>query len=409
MVKLFDEWYSGNEINIIKNLKEYLSIDTSSPNEEKAFIFLNRYLNSIDFEVTKIYIDPTLKNHELYTYHPNSIINKERFNIKAVDRKNNNKDSLKVLFNSHIDVVPKSSDFLRAFKPEVQNGYLYGRGACDTKNNLIMLVEAIRFLRDNNLPIKKEIEIDLVIEEEITGNGTLAALQDYSSPDFIVVLEPTNLNVYRGHRGVITTQIDIYGKSVHMGSDLTGESAIENAIKIIELLKYLEQKLLNIAHKNNGFKCWEKPVQVNIGKIKGGEWAGSVPEKCTILANIGFTDEFSIKNIKQEITSFIKENCGSINVEIGYPELRNAAYLIDENNIHMNEFLNSVNGVISEKQEKTYGWRVSCDAHYYHELLSKPTIIFGCGDLKDAHSSHERIKLEELKDGIQILANYLSI
>lgn len=408
MDKLFEKWYLKEETNIIQKFTEYLSIDSSSPKEADAYNYLYEYLTSVDFDVTKEYLNANLEEHELYTYHKDSKIDRSRFNIKAKD-KNYNGNLLKILFNSHIDVVPSSHEFENAFNPIIKDGYLYGRGACDTKNNLIMLIEAIRFVKENKLPLKKAIEIDLVIEEEITGNGTLSAVMNNEfPPDFVIVLEPTNLNVFRGHRGVITTCIEVNGKPVHMGSDLTGESAIENAIKIIEILKLLEAKLLKIAKENAGFNCWDKPVQVNVGKIIGGEWAGSVPEKCALIVNVGFTNEFSIKSIQHEIESFIRESCGNMDIEVSFPELKNEAFLIEENNVYLKDFLKIVSGSSSIQSVETYGWRVSCDAHYYNSLLQKPTIIFGCGDLTDAHSSHERINLEEFKRGIQILAKYLT-
>lgn len=392
----------------------YLSIDTSSPNEYRAFDFLKEYLSSINFEIEKQCFHPNTYTHELFTPHKYSNTDSSSYNLKAInnDKIDQQKSQSKVLFNIHIDVVPNSNSFPEGFSPIIKNNYLYGRGACDTKNNLIMLVEAIRFLKENNIPINKQIEMDLVIEEEITGNGTLSSNLHGIDADVIIVMEPTNLQLFRGHRGVITAEIEVTGKPVHMGSDVTGVNAIEGIYDVIKGLKVFEQEMLEEARLHDGFNCWDKPLQINVGKIEGGQWAGSVPENCKILANVGFTDKYTLHEIQEKIRKICtntKNNWVNNNISITFNELKNAAYLTNENDSYLNEFLEIINSNKSKPQHKTYGWRVSCDAHYYHTLAKKPTLIFGSGDLSDAHSSHEKVDLEEFKQGVKILAKYLVI
>ena len=114
---------------------------------------------------------------------------------------------------------------------------ILGRGACDTKNNLVMLVEAIRFLREAGIPLWRTPILDLPIEEEIGGNGTLNLLLHNPSADEAVCLEPTGLQVLRGHRGCLSFQVDVHGRSVHMGSTGTGLDAIAGAIDVIAALR----------------------------------------------------------------------------------------------------------------------------------------------------------------------------
>ncbi|MBT9429856.1 MULTISPECIES: peptidase dimerization domain-containing protein [Symbiopectobacterium] len=68
-----------------------------------------------------------------------------------------------------------------------------------------------------------------------------------------MVFEPTNLDVHNGHRGCLTTELDIQGKSVHMGSDLTGVSAIKRAADVIKSLEQLEGSMLKEASKDGAF------------------------------------------------------------------------------------------------------------------------------------------------------------
>src|SRR5699024_343250 len=176
MIKKFNEWYLKNNSRIQNDFMSYLRINTTTPNEERAYGFIKDYLSGVNLDVEKQYLHENLENHPVYIKNEQSVINPSRFNIKAYSKGNNRKKNKKVLFNVHIDVVPDTEDFPEAFNPYIKDGFMYGRGACDTKNNLIMLVEAIRFLNDNNIPMQKNVELDLVIEEEVSGNGTISSI-----------------------------------------------------------------------------------------------------------------------------------------------------------------------------------------------------------------------------------------
>jgi acetylornithine deacetylase len=410
MKQAFKEWININRKRILQNLMSFIEINTVTPNEDQAFSFINSYISQIDFSVEKQPLFEELQAHPLFINNEFTVVNSNRYNIKVRDTKSKKSKGKKVLFNVHIDVVPETKDFKNAFKPLIKDNYLYGRGACDTKNNLIMLIEAIRFLKDNNIKIQKNIEMDLVIEEEVSGNGTLSAiLQDFDA-DVIIVMEPTNLTVFRGHRGCVTANIDIKGKSVHMGSIDEGVNAIECAVKVMKSLKNFESKLLEDSKKEDAFSIWEKPLQINIGKIIGGEWPGSVPENCKFTCNIGFLPNYSLAEIKDEIIKVCKstgDKWTDANVAVKFAGLKNSAYVVDKEDNNLKNLIASLksNG---KEQNDCFGWRVSCDAHLYNTLTKKPTLIFGSGCLSDAHSAHERVEIGEFELGILVLASYLS-
>ncbi len=403
----FDTWYSKNNILIERTLFSYLSIKTVSPHEYLASDFLEVYLSSIGIDVTRSYFDnQKLLNNSKFTDHPQIDSSMKRFNIHGELHKGETDIKLPtVLFNCHIDVVPDVSEEQRQFQPYSDEEYIFGRGACDTKSNIICLVEAIRFLQESNIPIKKNISIDLVIEEETTGNGTLVQTINGVNADFVVVFEPTSLMVYKGHRGVLTVNLRLQGSPSHMGhnSDIKN---VHNQLKDILIdIENLEEYLQNLCMNNNNFKKSDNTVKINIGKIDGGEWPGSIPSKCDILFNIGFTDELTIQQVEELVQNHFEKYS---NVEVTFPELKNQPYIIDENNIYLKEFFDSIQ-LYGKVQKGIFGWRVSCDAHYYFKNCNIPTVIFGCGKLSDAHSNKECVSKEEIKKEILILANYLSM
>ena len=107
------------------------------------------------------------------------------------------------------------------------------------------------------------------MEEEIGGNGTLSMVLHGVESDEVVVLETTELNVFRGQRGCLGFSIALTGRSAHMGSHTTGINAIEAAYDVLVALKAFEQEMLDEAGTDPDFSCWERPVKLNLGIIRG--------------------------------------------------------------------------------------------------------------------------------------------
>jgi acetylornithine deacetylase len=402
-----DQWFALNRARILSDLFEYLSIDTSVGKEADAFPFLERYLSGAGFDVRREGFHPRLKDHPAFSPHPLSICSSSRQNLRAVYSRPA-EGRLRTLFNCHIDVVPAGLDFEDAFAPIVREERVFGRGACDAKGNLVMLVETLRFLEAVGIPIRRNVLIDLPVEEEVGGNGTLSTILHGVSADEVVVMEPTSLKVHRGHRGCLTARLIVHGQPRHMGSADHASSAIRGAVSIIRELEQLEEQLLRDSGRAAGFEVWKRPVQINVGTIAGGEWAGTIPHRCELTANVGF---LPIRSMEQ-VESMIERSAGqalrdfpNLRVEVEFHSgLRNGAYLLPE----QAGIVQDLAAAITPPPLQTYGWHVSCDAHYYARVAGLPTAIFGAGDLGVAHSAGEYLSLSEMLDGMNILARFFS-
>ncbi|WP_367115882.1 M20/M25/M40 family metallo-hydrolase [Candidatus Symbiopectobacterium sp. PLON1] len=152
---------------------------------------------------------------------------------------------------------------------------------------------------------------------------------------------------------------------------------------------------------------------MNVGKINGGEWPGSVAEKCSLVFNTGFLPPSSIESIESRICNHLRAVIDAYpGIKVNYnfkAGLRNQAYLSSIENSLINRFM-EIASLINKKHTsiKSSGWRVSCDARHYANLAMIPTVIFGAGALEDAHSANEHITIDDLKKGMFILANFLS-
>ncbi|WP_434579002.1 M20/M25/M40 family metallo-hydrolase [Pseudomonas sp. Z5-35] len=404
----FDSWFRSYQAEMLPELIAYLSIDTSCGNESDAIPFLTGLLERYGFNCCVENYHSELCTHSART---SSDAFSGKINLRAKYEAESLSDEV-ILFNSHIDVVPVEGEGAKLLTPWLEEGYIYGRGACDTKGNLFLLLGALAFLKYKKISHQYKVRLDLVSEEEVGGNGTLSTILHGVLADLVIVFEPTDLAVHRGHRGCLTCEATIIGKSVHMGSDSEGLSAINVAVRLMEELKKLEHEMLADAKGDPAFSIWKRPLQINIGKILGGEWPGTVPERCNLVFNVGFLPKNSmieIETILEDLVRSLEQVFLGVRIDLNFHAgLRNKAYLESEDNSLLRHLGESIS--ISRRIARgapIYAWRASCDARHYAHEANVPTAIFGAGSLGDAHSSHERIEIDQMRIGIKALSLFL--
>ncbi len=361
------------------------------------------WLAELGFRTRREHIHPDVAAHPAHTLHPASDLSAGRSNLRAA--RAGATDEPGVLFNCHADVVPPSRAHGRSFEPELRGGAIYGRGTADTKGNLVMLLEALRFLDAEGIATPRPVSIDVVMEEEIGGNGTLSTILHGVEAAEVVVLEPTSLQVFRGHRGCLTFGVDVVGRPVHMGADQEGVSAVHAAMELIAELRSLEARMLEEARADPDFAVWRRPLQVNVGRVQGGEWPGSVPARCTVEGNMGFLARYSVPDAQRvfgECIAGFAERWSAVSHEVRYPGLRTEGYMLPADA----PLVGALSAAV--RQKGSHGWLVSCDARLYARLLGLPTVIFGAGRLTDAHGDDEHVAMDEIRDGALALAHFLT-
>ena len=149
-----------------------------------------------------------------------------------------------VHFNGHIDVVAPGEGWTRPpFEARIENGRVYGRGACDMKGGLAAAVVAVEALIDSGAALPGAIEISGTGDEESGGLGGVAWLAErgwFSKPrvDHVIIPEPLNVDrVCIGHRGVWWGEITTRGRIAHGSMPFLGDSAIRHMAAVLEALE----------------------------------------------------------------------------------------------------------------------------------------------------------------------------
>src|SRR5512135_1937771 len=153
-----------------------------------------------------------------------------------------------IVYDSHIDTVgigDRDEWEWDPFEGKVENGMLYARGACDEKNSTPGFVYGLAMARDLGLLDGYTAYYFGNMEEWCDGiaPNSFAEVDPKVRPDFVVIGEPTRMQVYRGHKGRLELKITAKGKSAHAAANQLGDNAIYKLLPVIDAISKLEPQL----------------------------------------------------------------------------------------------------------------------------------------------------------------------
>lgn len=252
-----------------------------------------------------------------------------------------------VLFNGHLDVVPTGPEALWShppFAPRVAEGWLYGRGAGDMKGGLVCALLAFKALQQLGWQPAGTVGFNAVVDEENTGNGTLAtvvALQardaahhtQHPSPatalgralaqarlsDFeaVIIPEPFGETLMSAQVGVIWLTVTLTGRPAHVGYMASGLNPIEAAHAILADLRQLQAEMNRPERRHPAFAGVDQPININLGRLEGGEWHSSVPCTATLGLRVGFYPGEEPAAVRSAVEARIRAAAAAVNADLG--------------------------------------------------------------------------------------------
>lgn len=278
--------------------------------EQSAQQFMAQTFEALGLGVHTFEIDEEkLRAHPAYS--PSIVSYRGRKNVVGVHRPEGPAQGRSLIFNGHIDVVPTGAEALWTHPPfsgHLDGDRIYGRGASDMKAGIVAYTMAFRALQSIGLAPASPVYFQSVIEEECTGNGALACLIEGYRADAAVIPEPiSDGGIMTCQLGVLWLAIEVLGKPVHASVAQTGVGAIDFALYLFGALKKLEAQWNAPSARYRNFAHHKHPVNFNLGKIHGGEWASSVPSACRADIRIGFYPDRKIGQVKAEVEALLAE------------------------------------------------------------------------------------------------------
>ena len=298
----------------------------------------------------------------------------------------------RILLAPHLDTVPAADE--KQFSPVKKNGRLYGRGACDTKGSVAaMLTALINLASHAGRPANTEIIFAGLIDEEDGQRGSRALAASGLKADLAIVGEPTELKIVTAHKGSLWLCFETRGKAAHGSRPDLGENAIHEMARVVDLLetKYAAQ-LRRCRH------ALLDHATISVGTIVGGIQANIVPDHCVMTADRRTLPGESEKTVRREIEQMLRAKKLSATIH----DSKAALCLPLETNWNsplVQQFFQSAG------QKKAAGVDYFCDA----AVLAKagiPSVVFGPGNIAQAHTSDEWISVRSLDHATRILIKF---
>jgi acetylornithine deacetylase/succinyl-diaminopimelate desuccinylase-like protein len=299
----------------------------------------------------------------------------------------------RVLLAPHLDTVGGES--AEMFHPREKNGRLHGRGACDTKGSVAAMFTAlIELAISRQRPKETEIVFAGLVDEENAQSGSRALVANGFKADLAIVGEPTRLQVVTAHKGDLWLQLETRGKAAHGSRPDLGKNAVHEMARIVDLFETTyAARLRKRRHPLLGHPT------ISVGEMAGGTQPNIVPDRCRISIDRRTIPGETEAGVRREIKAVLKKNRLSATLL----NIRNAPCLAMETNLHLplvKQFMANAG------QTKPVGAHYFCDA----AVLSSggiPSVVFGPGDIAQAHTADEWISLRQLEEGTRMLLRFL--
>jgi len=299
-----------------------------------------------------------------------------------------------ILLAPHLDTVGGLELPGDLFTPVVNNGRLFGRGACDTKGSVAAMFSALLAVARDQPPAETEIVFAGLVDEECGQLGSRKLAGDGFKADLAVVGEPTLLNVVTAHKGVLWLRLTTTGKAAHGARPELGRNAVHAMAKIVDLLetKYAAQ-LRRRKHPLLG------RATINVGAISGGTQPNIVPSQCTISIDRRTLPGERDAVICKDIRALLKSK--RLPAEFDSLQAGPCVPLETSPRLPLVAQFMAVAG-----QRKPKGVDYFSDA----ALLAAggiPSVLFGPGDIAQAHTPDEWISIESLERAEGLLIRFL--
>lgn len=304
--------------------------------------------------------------------------------------------------NTHMDVVPPSPGQSDAFNPRVENGTVFGRGACDAKGQIAILWLVLKTLRDLGLRPTGDLTADIVVEEESGGNGTLLVVRRCLYADGAVILEPTDLHVAHLVRGAVWFDVRTRGKAGHSGSPGTTISALKEAVRAMSRIEAVREELLAVSRKAvPKIAAHPDPMPCTFGVLNSGVWPAAAPSEAVLKGVFGFLPPFH----RQEIQARLRQAVDSPAAEVRFNMLNSDPSFVPEDHALVRLLLEAARecGLPSRPEFMN----ASCDSWRYSEQLRIPAVVFGGGSIATAHAVDEQIGLDDLRRAAETLILFI--
>ena len=388
-------------------LSELTSHPSTRGNEQSAQDFMAEALTARGLSVDRWQIDVSEIQH-LPGFSPVLGPYEDAVNVVGTHRPTS-REGRSLILNGHIDVVPEGPlDMWDSppFEPHVEDGWLYGRGGGDMKAGLASNLFALDALTACGLSPAADVFFQSVVEEECTGNGALACLARGYTADAALIPEPFSENLVTAQLGVLWFQVHLKGLPTHVAYAGSGSNAIEAAIPLIQALHEMEHRWNAPDRRGADYAHMDHALNLNVGKIQGGDWTSSVPAWCVFDVRMGLFPGQSLDEAKAEIENVILEAArGNAFLSNSLPEIVYHGFHADGYALSQDssataasaiDTLDSAHRTATGNPLERQAITATTDARFFGLYADTPALVYG-PRAEAINGFNERVELESIR------------
>ncbi|HET6879441.1 MAG TPA: M20 family metallopeptidase [Pirellulales bacterium] len=316
-----------------------------------------------------------------------------------------------ILLEAHQDTVPVDGMTIDPWKPQVRDGRLYGRGACDIKGGMTAMLGAVACLAEERPSGMPTVIMACTVNEEhgYSGASELPKLWQAGSgsiipgrPDAAIVAEPTELDVVVAHKGAVRWKCRTHGVAAHSSQPERGQNAIYAMAPVLQALQRYAGELgkMTPAHP----LCGE--ATLSVGTIQGGLSVNTVPDACTIEIDRRLLPGEEALPAYQQVLAWLRDaGVNRKEIEHEHPYLLSTPLADRDNGPLADRLVAALQRVLGrgEKIGVPFGTNAARIA-----VAGVPTVVFGPGSIDQAHTADEWLSLDELAKASNVLYDFLA-
>ena len=320
-----------------------------------------------------------------------------------------------LLLNGHTDVIPegpRESWTDDPWEAAIRDNRIYGRGSSDMKSGVASQVLAVEYIEEAGIRLKGDVLVNLVVDEEVSGHGTLDTVLRGYKADAAISGETSTLAVQPACIGRIWFQILIRGKKAGIQTRYEGVNAIDLGYKIKTAIDAHERhRLETVSHPLYPHILSTLPCLV--GTFESGSFPSAFPDTCLLKGSIATVPGEDHEGVKKAFLDHIakvasedewlKDNPPEITFGNKFGGLDAEAADIPPDHPIVTTLVDCFREVTGRDPEIS-GRQGAADTRFLINNGDTPTVIFGPGPTAVMHANDEYVDIDDYMTAIKVYA-----
>ena len=328
-------------------------------------------------------------------------------------------DEGKVLaFNVHLDTVPAGNHQSWKYHPFggiVEEGKIFGRGASDTKGAWAPIILAMEAVRNCGIRLEGRVIFTAVVMEELGLCAGMKALLESTLqnalPDYIILGEPTGLDIAIGHKGKTELEVITHGRACHASTPWMGENALYRAAAVIQAM---EKKALEIdALPGDPLFGKSTLAMTNVTCTPGVR--NIIPDSCAMYVDYRFLPGETMETVRASLERHLTMNKIEADIRVSREDgltytglaVKGQKYIpafgLDDGHVLVRKASDAAREVLL-RSPRVYRWNFATDGGWSMGKLGIPTIGFSPCEEHLAHTVDEYVRIESLVSAAKVYA-----